>query len=154
MGYTPDWWEREGDRIKAERNRRYREDPEYREKAKARAQRYREQKQKEREEFLANPFIELHGKQVPALTAEQVCQRLGITATRLKYLQRVGYLPKALHTTPFRLYTYSQEQHIKSLHQFLLANAQFLRTPKTDAGQAATTALDTLVSTITANWEK
>lgn len=153
MGYTPEWWAREKDRINAKRNARYQNDPEYREAARKRAREYRERKKKEREAAKANPTIEINGQQRPALTTFQVCEHAGVTAARIKYMQRVGYLPPALVTRPVRLYTKKQADLIRKLENFLREHKQSLRGPATPETEKVLAKLEKLKSTIAEKWE-
>lgn len=153
MGYTTDWWEREGARITEERRAKYSSDPAYREAAKARAKGYREAKRIQREEFLGNPFMEVKGQIVPAMTVEGLCKFAWIDKARLKYMQKTGYIPPALTARPVRLYTYAQAELIKGLDLFLRNNAHHLRTPQTEKGADAVTALATQTAILASNWE-
>lgn len=154
MAYTKEYWEREGERIAEERRKRYATDPEYREAVLARSREYREKKKQEREAFLAEPYIVIKGKHVKAMTAEDMCESLGITDARLKYLQKKGYIPAALEVRPARLYTYHQSGMIRDLEDLLGQHSRYLRATKTPEGQAAQAALTEMTTTIHDNWEK
>lgn len=153
MAYTPEWWKTAKDRINRRRAERYAKDPEYREAAKRRAKEYRERKKKEKAEAKKAPTITLNGHEVPAVTTHQVCENLGITAQRIKYMQRAGYLPPALVTRPVRLYTKKQEGLIKLLEEFLRTHEGVLKGPVTPESEKLSGKLDSLVTTIDEEWE-
>jgi len=150
MGFTPDYWKTHRGTILNKRKKRYRDDPEYREKMKQRAREYRAKKRAEREAFYANPYIDIQGQQVPALSVDQVCDHAGITKPRLKYMQKAGYLPTALVNRPARLYTQHQADLIKELEVFLLNNSDALRLSDPDAHKN----LNNQTATIKKEWEK
>lgn len=153
MGYTPEWWERERDRVNAERAAKYRDDPEYRKAAKERARLYRARKREEREAAKKNPTITIGGVEVPALTTMQVCQYAGITASRIKYMQRAGYLPSAVVTRPVRLYSQKQADMIRDLEGFLRSHQESLRGPVTPESEKVLAELEHRTSIITKQWE-
>lgn len=154
MGYTPEWWQQNGGRIAEDRRRRYHEDADYREAAKARSREYREQRRAERQAFLDNPYIVLNGVNVPALTIDQLCARVDIDRSRLKYLHKVKYIPAPLVTKPARLYTVAQADMIADLEAFLRASAYLLRAPQTERGAETVAALNAKTNTISIQWEK
>jgi len=153
MGYTPEWWEANRDKVNAKRNDKYNSDPEYREAAQKRARAYREKKKAERDKAKANPTLEVGGKTVPALTTGDVCYKVGVTASRIKYMQRAGYLPNALVTRPVRLYTKAQSTLIGKLEKFLREHQDTLRGPTTPESAAVSKKLGTLTATIANQWE-
>lgn len=150
MGWSEDYWSKNRDRILKERKEKYAKDPEYRAKARDRARRYRENQKAEREAFLADPWMEIDGKKVSALTPDQMCQHIGIERSRLKYLQKAGYLPNPLVMRPHRLYTHRQADMIKDLNEFLRDNVGLLRV--TDP--TATGELDAKLTTMQQQWSK
>ena len=153
MGYTPEWWQREGKKVAAKRRKKYANDKDYREAAKARSREYREQKKLEREAFYASPYLELNGEKVAALTVDTLCSDLGIDKSRLKYMQKAGYIPTAIVSRPVRLYTEAQRDRLRELEAFLQKNSAHLRVPNSEAGVMATANLETLIATIKANWK-
>ena len=153
MGYTEDWWIVNRAKVNAERNKRYQKDPEYRKKARERARKYREQRRAEREAELSNPTLTVGGVEVPALTTQQVCQIAGITASRIKYMQRTGYLPNALVTRPIRFYTQRQAETIRDLEVFLRANQDILRGPETPESRAVAEKVAAYIATVKENWQ-
>lgn len=153
MGYTPEWWEKNGEDVKARRNARYAKDPEFREKARERARAYRAKKKAEREAQKGPPTIEINGKQKPALTTEQVCEKHGIEKSRIKYMQRAGYLPSALVTRPVRLYSETQSDLIGQLETCLREHQDVLRGPASPESEKAQQAIAALTTTIHEKWE-
>lgn len=127
MGWSERYWKQNRERILEDRKRKYAEDPDYRAKAQKRAKDYRDQKRDEREAFLKKPYLMLEGVKVPALTADQMCSRIGIERNRLKYLQKAGYLPDPRKSNGARLYTYGQADMVKDLNEFLRENTGLLR---------------------------
>jgi hypothetical protein len=153
MGYTPEWWQENREKVNAARNEKYKNDPEYRAKAQERARLYREKKRKEREAERENQTILIGGKERPALTTAQVCSMVDVTASRIKYMQRAGYLPPALVTRPVRLYTKRQANLIAKLEAFLRQHQDTLRGPTTPESAKVSKKLDALTTTIQTQWE-
>jgi len=154
MGYTPEWWEREGKKVAAKRRKKYANDEEYREATKARSREYRERKKAERDAFYQNPHIVIDGKPVDAMTVAALCADLNIDKSRLKYMQKAGYIPTAIVSRPVRLYTGSQRDMIRKLEDFLQKNSANLRVPNSDAGAQAAAELETITTTLHQNWNK
>lgn len=153
MGYTKKWYEENKDSIAARRRKRYTDDPEYRKAVLSQSQQYRERQRKERAQFLENPSIVIKGNTVAAMTVEQLEEATGIDKTRLKYLQKAGYIPAATVTRPVRLYTHNQAELIKELEAFLTEHSQYLRATRTPEGQQAQALLTPLKDKITMQWE-
>lgn len=154
MAYTKEWYEQNKDAISERRRERYHNDPEYRAAVLEQSRQHREKKKAERAAFLANPYIVIGDKKVPAMTVETLEKETGVDKARLKYLQKAEYLPPALTTRPVRLYTLGQVELIKELEAYLAEHSQFLRSTRTEEGQAARAGLDALITTIHANWSK
>lgn len=150
MGYTPDWWQKNRDKINSGRNEKYAKDPDYREQAKKRSKNYRDRKRAERE---AEPVtIMVNGEERPAMTTQEVCAFADITTARIKYMQRAGYLPAALVTRPARLYTKRQAQLIRDLETFLRKHQDTLRGPSTSESEKVAQRLATKTATIETQW--
>jgi hypothetical protein len=153
MGYTREYWEREGARIAEQRRLRYQSDAAYREAAKDRSRAYRERKKAEQLASAEGLTVMVKGVAVPAMTSDQFCAKVGIERTRLKYLHKVNYLPPPLVTKPFRLYTQGQVPLVQDLEAFLRANAAYMRSPQTERGAETIKALTTKTTTIAQSWE-
>ena len=152
MAYTKEWYEKNKKVLAKSRRSRYWTDEAYRASVLEQSRQYREKKRAERKAFLANPYIEIGGKRVPAVTADTMEDDLGITKSRLKYLQKAGYLPPALVVRPAKLYTEQQISMIKELEGFLAENSQFLRST-TDEGAKARADLEVITNRIWTKWE-
>lgn len=154
MAYTKEWYEANKDKIAERRRHRYHNDPEYRAAVLEQSRQYHEKKKAEIEALTPPPHIEIDGVTVPAMTLEDLESETGVDKPRLKYLQKAGYLPPALISRPARLYTLGQVELIKGLEAYLATNSKFLRSTRTEEGQAARAGLDSLVQDIHENWSK
>ena len=154
MAYTKEWWSKNGGAITKTRKSRYANDPVYREALKARSKEYRDKRRAQREAFLQAPYIEINGIQVAAKTMAMTCEVLGIPISRLKYLQKTGYIPHALVIRPVRLYTQNQIFLIGELELFLKKCSKYLRSTRTQEGIKAQADLDTHIDITKANWKK
>lgn len=152
MGYTPEYWEKNKAEANARRSELYKNDPDYRAAARERSKKYRDRKRAEREAQKPKPTITIGLTEHEAMTTTQVCEYVGCNATRIKYMQRVGYLPPAVVTRPVRLYSKNQAKLIKSLDQFLQKNKNALRGPATTRSKAVLKKLNEKISTIKQNW--
>jgi len=151
MGYSPEYWEANKERILAERKAKYKQNKEYRQATLERSRAYRAKQRAERE---AQPLtITIAGVVHPALTLSEIETTMGVSKTRIKYYQKQEYIPAAMVTRPQRLYSENQAGLIKQLSEFLVGNSKELRSPTTPGGLAATAQLEQLKSTIKANWK-
>ena len=153
MGYTQKWWAENREKINSRRNEKYKDDAVYRDNAKIRAQAYRQVKRKERLEQEANATLDVGGKVVKAWSTDRVCVHADISPSRIKYMQRAGYIPNALVTRPVRLYTQRQAQLIKTLEMFLRANQTILKGTTTPQSIKVAARLAALTSDIADKWE-
>lgn len=109
--YQSMYYEKKRESRSEERKRRYREDPEYREKVKERAKMYRAKKAEERARQIAEGIIpkrkkqektvdriSVSGKMVNAYTITEVAHRVGRSFAALKRWSYLGVLPE----TPYR----------------------------------------------------
>lgn len=153
MGYTKEWWDKNRALVNERRNEKYQNDPTYREAARARAKEYRDRKRAEAKAAKPKPTLEVNGNTVKALTTAQVCKHAGVTASRIKYMQRAGYLPTALVTRPVRIYTKVQADLIKDLEAFLRLHQDRLRGPTTPESAEASKKLNAKTTKIATKWE-
>lgn len=152
MGYTPDYWTKNGSRIAEQRRKKYQNDPEYRSKVMERSREYREQKAAELAAFKSDPYIVVDGNKQKAFTQEGLCEHLGITPERLKYLRKSGYIPPITVKKPCKLYTKTQAALIGAVETFLVKNSKQLRLSKGEAGEAVHSALDAIITTTANKW--
>ena len=110
--YYSTYYSERRETLSERRKRRYRDDPEYREKAKANAREYRQKKKAEREQLRAagklpparprgprKPVdVKVGGKKLPAYTITVAAERVGRSVDTLNHWSKVGLLP----ATPIR----------------------------------------------------
>ena len=151
MHRTTQHYHNNKDEYAKRRRDRYANDPEYRKKVLDQAADYREKRRKKRAK--AGKQIQLNGKMVSAITSTEICDELGAERTRLKHMQKAGYIPPALVSRPVRLYTKKQFALIRKMHEFLETNGAYLRNPNSPSGDKVMAELEALKSTIAKQWE-
>ena len=155
MGYTPEYWERNRNKILKERREKYQTDPAYRQQALERSRVRREKLKSERElsPKKSKAVVTLpNGETVTGYTVQHVAAKIGISPEKPKYYFRQGYTPAALVSRPKRLYTENQIDLMHMLEHFLHENRAALRTPTTGAGLDAQTTLKTIIENIFKEW--